>query len=94
MGNIFSNENEEDHEEEIEELHDNEDDNSNSLFGGWFETKEEPTHNHPTTQKKKTKNVKFDDKFTFDDEGLRKQHQQKTRKRKTGQKNKTKGRRY
>ncbi len=85
MGNIFSNESDEDHEEEIEELNDNND----SFFGGWFETTEPPA---VPQQKKKVKNVKFDTNFTFDDEGLRKQ--QKTRKRRTGQKNKTRGRRY
>ena len=92
MGNIFSDENDEEEHQINEEAED--ESNINLLFN-WFGGERDETSTNET--KKKVKNVKFDDKFTFDDDGLRKpqtQSHQKTRKRKTGQKNKTKARRY
>ncbi len=97
MGNIFSNENDEEHEHEEEQEEEERQTNTNSFFN-WFGSEEPSVIPPPINDgKKRTKSVKFDDKFTFDDEGLRtttKQQNQKTRKRRTVQKNKTKARRY
>lgn len=93
MGNIFSDENDEEHEEQNKINEEAEDESNINLLFNWFGGEKEETETYEG--KKKVKNVKFDDKFTFDDDGLRKpQSHQKTRKRKTGQKNRTKARRY